>query len=171
MQALCLQWPAYISHGAQRIRDNLLPCIDDRSVEHRVLVQGRLGALHKADLEPIFRSLIVAKVFESGTLEHDQSLWISRTKVPSDSSESWRNLAFSLSGPSLWSLNTDTSTSLYFSVTTTANENGFEGFPRFNVRLNSLLDSLNKIGQPEVGRHYVHDAIPARTGSRNHRAS
>ena len=79
---------AYISQVAQRIIDNLLPCIDGRSVEHRVLVQGRLGALHKADLEPIIRSLMVAKVFESGTLEHRQSLWISRTKVPSNSSES-----------------------------------------------------------------------------------
>ncbi len=53
----------YISHGAQRIMDSHLPCIDDRSVEHRVLVQGRrLGALHKADLEPgpIIRSLMVS---------------------------------------------------------------------------------------------------------------
>ena len=79
---------AYISQVAQRIIDNLLPCIDDRSVEHRVLVQGRLGALHKADLEPIICSLMVAKVSESRTLEHRQSLWISRAKVPSDSSES-----------------------------------------------------------------------------------
>ena len=83
---------AYISQVAQRIIDNLLPCIDDRRVEHRVLVQGRLGALHKADLEPIICSLMVAlmvaKISESRTLEHRQSLWISRTKVPSDSNES-----------------------------------------------------------------------------------
>ena len=39
-----------------------MPCIDDRRIEHRVLVQGRLGALHKADLEPIICSLMVAKV-------------------------------------------------------------------------------------------------------------
>ena len=53
---------AYISQVAQRIIDNLLPCIDDRRVEHRVLVQGRLGALHKADLEPIISSLMAARV-------------------------------------------------------------------------------------------------------------
>ncbi len=59
VQALCLKGQAYISQVAQRIIDNLLPCIDDRRVEHRVLVQGRLGALHKADLEPIICSLML----------------------------------------------------------------------------------------------------------------
>ena len=39
-------------------------------------MQGRLDALHKADPEPFYCSLMVAKAFELYALEHRLSPWI-----------------------------------------------------------------------------------------------